>query len=133
MGPPHHFVTCIEDWARAPGDDRDLHARFEVLELRAAAHKVQRGSTPKAVSTYRGQVLVVSPNTAKLAEVLIERFGDAVTDTELSAAAFGDPMPSSSSSSGRLRRQMSHLRTRLRELDLTVQHVRRCGYQLQRR
>jgi DNA-binding response OmpR family regulator len=127
---PPRPTTCIEDWVRVPGDDRDLYARVRVLELRAAAHDGPPRVDAQGRVHYRGRVLVVSPDTAKLAEVLIERFGDVVTDSELCAVAFGDPM---SWSSGRLQRKMAHLRARLRELDLAVRRVRRCGYQLQPR
>jgi DNA-binding response OmpR family regulator len=127
---PPRPTTCIEDWVRVPGDDRDLEARLAVLEMRAAIHEGPPRLDARGCVHYRGRALALSPDTARWAEVLIERFGDVVTDRELSVAVLGDALPASTA---RLQRQMAHLRARLREIDLAVRRVRRRGYLLQPR
>ena len=52
-------TTCLEDWVRLPGDDRDLHARVAVLELRAAAHDAPPRVDDHGRLHYRGRLLAL--------------------------------------------------------------------------
>jgi DNA-binding response OmpR family regulator len=123
-------TTCLEDWVRLPGDDRDLSARVAVLQLRAAAHDAPPRVDDRGRLHYHGRFLALPPPEARLADVLIEHFGDVVTDRELSAAALVETAPGSAPS---LRTQMTQLRARLRDMGLALHRIRRRGYKLQRR
>jgi DNA-binding response OmpR family regulator len=122
-------TTCLEDWVRMPGDDRDLNARVAALEMRAAAHSAPPWLDEQGRLHYRGRLLPLQPREARLADVLIERFGDVATDRELIAAALAgdDPAPTPS-----LRGQMAQLRLHLRDMELSLRRIRRHGYKLQR-
>jgi DNA-binding response OmpR family regulator len=123
-------TTCFEDWVRLPGDDRDLSARVAALQLRAAAHDLPPRVDDEGRLHYRGKLLSLRPSEAQLACVLAEHFGDVVTDRELTAAAAEG---TASESAPALRVQMAQLRSRLRELGLTLHRIRRRGYRLQHR
>jgi DNA-binding response OmpR family regulator len=129
-GDPPIPTSRLEDWVRVPGDERDLHARVALLELRAAVHAAPPRVDGDGRVHYRGRALSLSGSVLRLATVLTERFGEVVTDRELNAAAFGT---STSSSTLRLQRQVAELRARLRGVGLVVRRVRRRGYQLQDR
>jgi DNA-binding response OmpR family regulator len=127
-GDPPAPTTCLEDWVRIPGDDRDLSARVAALERRAAAHQAPPRVDDQGRLHYCGRRLTLSPAEARLVHPLIERFGEVVTDSELTpAVANGDP------SSPSLRTQMAQLRAQLRPIDLLIRRIRRQGYMLQRR
>jgi hypothetical protein len=123
---PPSPTTCIEDWIRIPGDDRDLRARVAALELRAVTHDSSPHVDDEGRLHYRGRVIVVSPHT-DLVRMLTEQFGAVVPDHELANALRGGHASES------LRAQMTQLRARLRPVDLVVRRVRRRGYLLQRR
>jgi DNA-binding response OmpR family regulator len=114
--------SCLEDWVRIPGDDRDLLARVAALELRADAHRAAPRVDDDGRLHYHGKVLVLPAGEIHLARLLTERFGDVVPDSD-----FGDDETASDPA---LRVRMTQLRARLRELDLTLHRVRRRGYTL---
>ena len=117
-------TTCIEDWVRLPGDERDLRARLAALETRAAAHRMPPTVDPEGWLRYHGQVLALSADEASLARALAAHLDTVVPDDDLAAAISGDTA---------LRHQMTRLRARLRPLDLLVSRVRGRGYMLQQR
>ncbi len=118
-------ATCVEDWIRIPGEDRDLRARIAALELRAAAHRAPPHVDADGLLHYGGRVAPVPNEAVAFARLLAERFGEVVPDAELIAhdADGGEP----------LRGRMSRLRSELRPFDLQLHRVRRRGYRLQRR
>jgi hypothetical protein len=118
-------TTCLEDWIRIPGDDRDLRARVRALELRAMAHHAPPRVDEGGRLHYRGQVLVLSEHEARLARLLTDRFGDLVPDDVLQHPEGDHQSP--------LRGQMAQLRSRLRALDLVLRRISNRGYVLQRR
>jgi DNA-binding response OmpR family regulator len=124
---PPRPTTCMEDWVRLPGDDRDLSARVAALELRALSHQ----STPRVDERgrlhYRGELVPLPEDEARLAGVLAAHFGTLVPDELLAAEAGYRESP------GSLRTPMTQLRSRLRLVGLAVRRIRRRGYVLQGR
>jgi hypothetical protein len=118
-------ASCLEDWIRLPGDDGDLRARVEALEVRALVHRGPPRVDGEGRLHYDGRVIVLPESEARLARVLAERFENLVTDDEL--ALEGE------SASRALRMELTHLRAQLRDLDLALRRVRGRGYVLQRR
>ena len=121
---PPEPTSCLEDWVRMPGDDRDLRARVVALETRAASHRMPPTIDGAGRLRYHGKLLPLSAEESTLARVLAASFGAVVPDAEL-AAALGDVAG--------LRNHMTQLRSRLRPADLQVNRVRRQGYALQDR
>jgi DNA-binding response OmpR family regulator len=115
-------TTCLEDWVRLPGDDRDVSARVAALERRAAAHHGPPRVDEHGLLHYHGGSIALASEEAHLAQTLTEHFGAVVADRELVEQLAVDG-PS-------LRHQMAQLRARLRPLSLSVARVRREGYLL---
>jgi DNA-binding response OmpR family regulator len=115
-------TTCLEDWVRIPGDERDLRARIAALELRSTVHLAPPRVAPDGRLHYRGKVTVLPTEQIELARLLTEHFGETVTDAELPATARGE-----------LRVKISRLRAQLRDIDLLLRRVRRRGYTLRAR
>lgn len=120
---PPRPTSCLEDWIRLPGDERDIRARIETLELRSARHR-QPPRVEQGLLYYRGTALPLAPDEAALAQVLAARFDQLVADAELAQL----------SSEGALatRVQIARLRTKVRQLDLSIQRIRSRGYRFQR-
>jgi hypothetical protein len=118
--PPPAPTTCLEDWVRVPGDERDLRARVAALELRSLAHHAPPRVDGEGRLRYRGSILALAPGEVGPARVLTERFGDVVPDDDLASA-------------GRdvLRLTMARLRSKVRDIGLNLRRVRRQGYMLQ--
>jgi DNA-binding response OmpR family regulator len=125
---PPTATTCLEDWVRTPGDDRDLHARVAALERRAEAHHAPPRVDDEGRFHYQGRLLQLSPEEARLASVLTDHIDATVPDSDLAVAG-----ASGQASQVFVRRHMMQLRTRLRNLDLQVKRVPREGYVLRRR
>jgi hypothetical protein len=115
-------TTCLEDWVRLPGDERDLRARVAALELRSLEHNSPPRVDADGRLHYRGRVTLLPTDNVELARVLTERFGDVVPDDDLPASA----RPA-------LRPTMTQLRAELRTIGLSLRRVRRTGYRLQAR
>jgi DNA-binding response OmpR family regulator len=118
-------TSCLEDWIRIPGDDRDLRARVAALELRASNHYGLPRIDADGRLHYQGKVVALPLEEVPLARLLTERFGDLVPDAELTSEAENASTP--------LRARMARLRGRLRAHDLTLRRIRRKGYVLQGR
>ncbi len=115
-------TTCLEDWVRLPGDDRDVSARVAALERRAVAHYAPPRVDEHGLLHYRGDSIVLDDDQARLADVLAGHFGAVVPDSELAEQL--------TAQSASLRHEMTQLRSRLRPLSLSVSRARRQGYQL---
>jgi hypothetical protein len=113
-------LGCLEDWARLPGDERDLAARLTALELRAAEHQAPPTVDDEGRLHHRGKVLLLATEEVELVRALTDHFGQVVVDAELGDA-------------GALRGRMARLRPRLRDVDLSLRRARRRGYVLQGR
>jgi two-component system, OmpR family, response regulator len=120
-------TSCLADWVRIPGDERDLDARLAALERRATAHQASPFVDTAGCLHYRGEQVHLVPLEAHLAAVLSDHFGDLVPDEAL--GEHGDTGPEATRS---LRTDMTRLRTRLRPLGLSVHRVRGRGYRLQK-
>ena len=118
---------CLEDWVRVPGDDRDTRARLAGLELRAQLHRIPPFVDDDDRLHHDGRVVLLSHTEAKIATALTTHLGLVVPDVELLTAL--EPSPTASAS---MRAEISHLRSRLRGLDLVVRR-RRGGYLLEHR
>ena len=116
---------CLEDWVRIPGDDRDMHARISALELRAALHQSPPFVDNGGRLHHRGRVVALNPSEARLAAALTARFGAVVSDEELLDAVSSETGTATTS----VRGEVGRLRSRLRELHLTIRRTRR-GYVL---
>jgi DNA-binding response OmpR family regulator len=126
---PPPVTNCLADWVRIPGGERDLDARLAALEQRATAHQAPPFVDASGCLHYRGELVHLLPLEARLAAVLTDHFGEVVTDE-----ALWDPDEVSSAEAGRsLRTDVTHLRTRLRPVGLSVHRVRGRGYRLQSR
>jgi hypothetical protein len=116
-------TSCLEDWVRIPGDERDLRARVSALEFRALAHLGPPRVDDDGRLHYLGRTIPLSDDEASLARLLVARFGDLVADDDFATAAHERS----------LRTRMTDLRARLRDVELSLRRVRRRGYLLQRR
>lgn len=128
---PPTLTTCLEDWIRTPGDDRDLSARVAALEVRAMTHNLPPRVDDDGRLHYRGRLLALRPAEARLAARLAAQFGQAVPDSTLEAVIVD--LVEQGRTPPALRTEISQLRSLLRPLDLVVRRVPRRGYVLQRR
>lgn len=115
--------SYLEDWIRLPADDRDFQARVAVLEARAATYDL----VPKLDATnrlhYRGYSVQLTSTHARIMQLLVDHFGETVSDESLQATKPGGESP---------RADMTLLRSLLRDLDLSLERVPRQGYALER-
>jgi DNA-binding response OmpR family regulator len=123
---PPATTTCLEDWVRMPGDDRDLTARIEALRRRLAAHGQPPSVDERGRLHHRGRIVALDEREARLVRVLTQRFGDVVPD-EILEAELQDDGPEIDA----VRIHMTRARSRLRAADLFIRRVRRRGYVLQ--
>jgi DNA-binding response OmpR family regulator len=126
---PPPIASCLADWVRIPGDERDLDARLAALERRATAHQAPPHVDAAGCLHYRGAVVHLLPHEARLAAVLCDRFGEDVADEALR----DEGEVTAGEAARTLRTEMTRLRTRLRPVGLSVHRIRGCGYRLQSR
>lgn len=117
-GDPPAVTTCLEDWVRVPGDERDLRSRIAALEARSAVHLALPRVDPDGRLHYRGKLTLLPADKVDIARALVEHFGHVVPDAELPGEA------------DELRPKIAQLRAQFRELELSVLRVRRKGYAL---
>lgn len=121
--------TCLEDWVRLPGNDRDVQARVALLEMRARSHHVAPRIDEDNRMHFRGRVVTLPVGQARLVRVLVAHFGEVVDDDNLSVqVAEEQGLPAVP-----LQVQIAHLRQRVRDVGLTVRRIRGRGYQLESR
>jgi DNA-binding response OmpR family regulator len=126
--PPPVIEDDYEDWIRVPAPEQDLRARVEGLSRRASA--AGEGSPEideYGVVRYNGAHTAVPPVEARLAELLIERFGAVVGRPELSEAGW----PGGHANRNALDVHVLRLRRRLAEAGLSIRTVRARGYLLE--
>jgi DNA-binding response OmpR family regulator len=120
---PPRPATCLEDWIRLPGDERDIRARLETLELRSASHRRPPRVDGEGRLHHRGGVLPLPLDEAELAAVLTSNFDQLVPDEDLLQ------LQSGTTTSVRVR--VTRLRAKVRHLDLAIGRVRKRGYRMQ--
>jgi DNA-binding response OmpR family regulator len=125
---PPCLTTCLEDWARIPGDDRDLRARVENLQRRAEQHALPPYVDEQGRFHHHGSLIALAPTEARLANALTEHFDEVVSDHELVERAGFTTTPKVA-----LQSHMTRLRARLRPARLVVKRVRGRGYVLRAR
>jgi len=125
--PPPKDLDDLEDWIRVPALEIDRVARVERLRRRLLGEDPER---PQPSIDNDGLVhlgaswVSVPPVEARLAEVLIGRFGAVVSREELSAAAW----PEGTAQRNALDVRILRLRRRLEDLGLVIRTVRSRGY-----
>jgi DNA-binding response OmpR family regulator len=121
-------TSCLEDWVRVPGDERDLRARVAALELRAAAHTGPPWVADNGLLHYRGKSVHLSPVESGLAEALTAEFSEVVPDQVLIERA-----ATAAGTLGSLRAEIARLRSRVRPVDLSIRRVTNRGYRMHTR
>lgn len=121
-------VDEYEDWVRVPAPEEDVRARVAGVSMRAqaAGHRVP-DIDEYGVVRFNGAHTSVPPVEARLAEVLIDRFGAVVGRSELSEAGW----PGGHASRNALDVHVLRLRRRLGEAGLSIRTVRARGYMLE--
>jgi hypothetical protein len=122
---PPDLCSCLEDWVWAGASELETQTRLHALAVRAAQHPRHPTIDGYGQLRYRGHSLFLSPTDQRIAEVLIEHFGDVVEDGELLRAVWPRGCGSQV-----LRVHISRLRRRAAPLGLTITCVRGTGYQL---
>jgi len=124
--PPPTSTSCIEDWLRLPVDDASLRARLLALAAHARRHPIVPDLDAHGQLTHRGESVFLSQTDQRIAEVLVEHFGDVVSEETLLDHARGDGRNDQT-----LRVNVSRLRRRIAPLGLAITCVRGHGYVLQ--
>lgn len=127
--PPPHISDALEDWIRVPALEVDRRARVEALRRRAdieVTGDLPSIDTDGIVRAGRAWVSV-PPVEARLAALLIERFGAVVSREELGEAAWPDGLAQRNALDVRILR----LRRRIEELGLVIRTIRSRGYLLE--
>jgi DNA-binding winged helix-turn-helix (wHTH) protein len=118
-----------EDWIRLPADDVDLRVRVEALRRRLGGEALgMPGIDEDGVLRVGDRWVALPPVEARLAAVLVERFGAVVSRDTLTKAGW----PGGSSSRNALDVHVLRLRRRLAPLQLAIRTVRSRGYLLER-
>jgi DNA-binding winged helix-turn-helix (wHTH) protein len=118
-----------EDWIRLPADDVDLRVRVEALRRRLGAESVGLpGIDEDGVLRVGDRWVALPPVEARLATVLVDRFGAVVSREALTKVGW----PGGSSSRNALDVHVLRLRRRLAPLQLAIRTVRSRGYLLER-
>lgn len=126
--PPPVIEDEHEDWIRVPAPEEDVRARVEGLSRRAAAAGEGVPEIDEyGVVRFNGAHTAVPPVEARLAELLIRRFGAVVGRPELSEAGW----PGGHASRNALDVHVLRLRRRLTEAGLSIRTVRARGYLLE--
>ncbi len=123
--PPPVTVDCLEDWVRHDIGADDLQARITAVERRAAAHCEKAPVLDDdGVLRFGSAWVSLPPVEARLAAVLVERFGAVVGRDALSGAGW----PSGTSGRNALDVHILRLRRRLAPAGLVIRTVRSRGY-----
>jgi two-component system, OmpR family, response regulator len=118
-----------EDWIRLPADDVDLRVRVEALRRRLGGEALGvPGIDEDGVLRVGDRWVALPPVEARLASVLVERFGAVVSRDSLTKIGW----PAGSSSRNALDVHVLRLRRRLAPLQLAIRTVRSRGYLLER-
>jgi hypothetical protein len=123
---PPPSTSCIEDWLRLPVDDASLRARLVALAAHARRHPMVPRLDEHGQLSHRGETVFLSVTDQLLAEVLVEHFGQVVSEKTLLDRARPD-----SRNDQTLRVNVSRLRRRVAPLGLAITCVRGHGYLMQ--
>jgi DNA-binding winged helix-turn-helix (wHTH) protein len=122
-------LDCLEDWARAGTPERDVRTRVDALGLRAAVHADHAPHLDgDGVLRYNENWVALPPVEARLASLLVQRFGAVVSRDALSRAGW----PSTPTGRNALDVHILRLRRRLVPTELVIRTVRSRGYLLER-
>lgn len=129
QGAPPLPADHREDWIRLPADDVDLRVRVETLRRRLGAEAVGPPHLDDdGVLRLGDRWVALPPVEARLAAILVDRFGAVVSRDSLSRVGW----PGGSSSRNALDVHVLRLRRRLAPLGLAIRTVRSRGYLLER-
>lgn len=124
--PPPPSTSCIEDWLRLPVDDASLRARLFALAAHAQRHPIVPTLDEHGQLTHRGESVFLSMTDQRIAEVLVEQFGQVVSEETLLSRAQFDGRNEQT-----LRVNVSRLRRRIAPIGLAITCVRGHGYVMQ--
>lgn len=121
--PPPVSTSCLEDWLRLPVDDASLRSRMTALAAHAQRHPMVPRLDDNGQLSHRGESVFLSSTEQRIAELLVARFGQVVSE---------DLMLERARPEGRndqtLRVNVSRLRRRIAPLGLVITCVRGHGY-----
>jgi hypothetical protein len=117
----------LEDWLRAPADDRDSRVRIERLREQARRRPTRPVLDGAGRIIFGGRWVPLSIVEERLAGPLVARFGDVVPYCELLGAGW----PGENPDRRILRPRLSGLRRRVNTLGLELRSIRDVGHLLQ--
>ena len=123
---PPPSTSCLEDWLRLPVDDASLRARLIALAAHARRHPMVPALDEHGRLSHRGETVFLSVTDQRIAEVLVEQFGQVVSEDLLLERAQPE-----SRNDQTLRVNVSRLRRRIAPLGLAITCVRGHGYLMQ--
>ena len=123
---PPMSTSCIEDWLRMPVDDASLRARLVALAAHARRHPMVPSLDEHGQLSHRGETVFLSVTDQRIAEVLVEHFGQVVSEETLLERARPDNRNDQT-----LRVNVSRLRRRVAPIGLAITCVRGHGYLMQ--
>jgi len=126
--PPPPTESCLEDWVRVPATDEDVAARVAARSRHADRHPTLPTIDSWGQLEWQGATVLLSPRELVIAEMLVEKFEQAVRDNELIERAWpaGDGSPTA------LRVHAHRLRKRVAPVGLSLTSIRGYGYLLRR-
>lgn len=126
---PPVTLDCLEDWSRAGAPDADLRARLTALEARAGIHREPAPILDDdGVLRFDELWVALPPVEARLASLLVERFGAVVSRDSLSRAGW----PNTPTGRNALDVHILRLRRRIHRVGLSIRTVRSRGYLMER-
>jgi hypothetical protein len=124
---PPDAGDCEQDWIRLPVDPRDVAARLEMLNQRAASHYALPTVDDHGRLHHRGRWVPMSPIERRLMELLVSRFGAVVGGDDLREHAW----PNQPATPTALRVHMTRLKKRIAPLGLAISGIRPWSYVLE--
>lgn len=119
---------CLEDWVRIPAPEAEVRARARALSARARWHVAGRPALDAdGVLRFGDRWVALPPIEARMARLLVERFGAVVGRETLSRAGWPGGAPGRNA----LDVHVLRLRRRIEPLGLTIRTVRARGYALE--
>ena len=118
---------CEQDWIRLPVDPRDVAARLEMLNWRAARHEAIPSLDDHGRLHHRGLWVPTSPIERRMLALLVARFGAVVSAEELREQAW----PNQPATPTTLRVHVTRLKKRIAPLGLNIRGMRPWSYVLE--
>lgn len=126
---PPPMTDCLEDWIWLPSAVGEVEARLAALQVRLADHRRGPVLDERGRFSHRGHQVQLSAQEASLCRALLDRFGQVVTDRELTDRGWPDEEPSPRL----LAFALGPIRRASWELGLELVRVPRRGYLLRMR